>query len=1155
MLSEEKIWNILEDYFSKYGLVNHQIESFDHFINIGIPKIINSEPDIMVKPLITKNYKSYKVIFDNVYIPSPKIIEESRILRSYYPCEARQRDLTYDSPIYVNVTEIIDIENQEPEIIKHVRVVIGRIPIMLRSSKCYLYSLTPTERIKAGECDHDQGGYFICKGKERVLISQLRGIYNIPLVFNQKQGDKIKYICEMRSMSEETGHSVLIQACIGADDRTLVFVLPYIKEPIHIGIVFRAMGYNDDQIYDIIGSDSPVIYKYIKMIINDTSIVQANGYEHYCESNEGNYSGWSKLTEKEKEDWNRKSLTLNSLKYIGKRCCSNLKDDNNSKEDSTIEDYVLQVINNEIFPHMGISSSIKEKAYLLGNMVKKLLLTNVGTRKIDDRDNYINKRVESPGILCYELFRQLFKKYINTLTNVINNKKQLPDIISIISRTNDITKGLANCFTTSNWGLPKNNYIRPGVAQVLSRLSYGSTISNLRRISIPIGKESKNSLIRQINPSQIMFICPTETPEGGSVGIVLNLALLTSISNRTSTVLMKEILEMTENIILMQNTGLIENNIKVFLNGILLGITEDQYKLLSELKNFKYSNIIPYDISFTYNNIDHEIHIFSDEGRLIRPVFTVNEDKLALFEGKETYDWDELVKNAYITYIDNMEANYSVIGFNQKELAKYKCDYCEISPTMMLGIMASVIPFPDHSPSPRNCFQSAMGKQAMSMFATSYRKRVDTSVHILNEPQKAMINTRSSKIMGFDDMPSGVNCVVAIACYTGFNQEDSIILNYSAVQRGLFWSTTYKTHVEDEKKEGYTIEKISIPPLNIRKNDCNYMLLDSNGIVNVKYPIWYDEKGKKHGGGSVYVEKGDVIIGKIITHTSKNSEQKITDCSLVVKKGEEGYIDRVFISKTPNGYNLVKVVIRKLRIPEIGDKFSSRQAQKGTVGMVYRHEDMPWTQSGIVPDIIINPHCIPSRMTINQLMESVFGKICLLEGEYGDGTPFLESNENIGEKLCNRLGMLGYQRNGNELLMNGMTGEPMGKYFIGPVYYQRLKHLVSEKMHARSTGPITTLTRQPLEGRSRDGGLRFGEMERDCMMGHGTSKFLQERLFLQSDKYKVAICKICGNFATSTSNCSACDSDEVAIVNIPYISKLVFQELNAAMIKTKISVD
>jgi DNA-directed RNA polymerase II subunit RPB2 len=1081
MISDQHTWNILGDHFKRKGFVHHQTESFDHFLNVGIPKIVTEEPDIVIIPKTDKDqrFTSYRVSFSDIHIPSPTVTEETRELRGFYPSEARQRDLTYDSPIYATVTETLEVEGEEPEVNKYLRVVLGRIPIMLRSSKCYLTNMTPDERIAAGECEYDEGGYFIVKGKERVLVAQLRGVYNIIMVLEQKPDDKMAYIAEMRSMSEETGHSVLVRAMIGSDDHTLNFQLPYVKDSIPMGVVFKAMGYRQEQFADLIGLSCNKVDKYIRLIVNESFFVEDDGITHFTNEKREEVKAqnpswrkeevtsyltaeWENMDDDEQMHWQHEGTKSNALRYIGTHTGNPLKENER-------RDYAMQVVDGEIFPHMGVTSTTREKAYLLGHMVHKLLATRVGLRKPDDRDNYINKRVDSPGILCHDLFRQLFKKYTTSIVSQIEKRKQLPDAMSIIPRQTDITKGFNHCFGTGNWGIPKNSYVRPGVAQILSRLSYGATLSNIRRISIPVGKESKNAAIRQINPSQIMFICPAETPEGAPVGIVLNLSLLTRISERTPTVLVKEVVELCENITLIGDFDGPNEDTKVFLNGIILGMTEEPYELVEELKTLRNVKMLPWDVSISYDDVDEEIHICSDEGRLLRPVFTVKDRKLNA-EEKDGTNWDELVESGAITYIDNMEANGAVIAFHQKELGKYHNDYCEIAAAMMLGVMASIIPFPDHSQSPRNCYQAAMGKQAMSMFALSHLIRTDTVVHVLSTPQRPLVSTRAADMMGFSNMPSGVNCVVAIACYTGFNQEDSVILNHSAIQRGLFWATTYRTHSEEEKKQGYNSDKIGVPPLDKCRGDANYGLLDENGVVRLRHPIWTDEKGKKHGGGAVCVQKGDVIIGKVSIKSDKSGKEELTDCSVVIKKGEEGYIDRIFTSITPNGYKLVKVVIRKLRIPEVGDKFASRAAQKGTVGMVYRQEDMPWTQEGIVPDIIINPHAIPSRMTINQLMESVLGKSCAIEGCYGDATPFTSSSVDIAEKLCERLGMNGYERTGREMLYNGMTGDQMGMFFIGPVYYQRLKHLVSDKVHARATGPVTTLTRQPLEGRSRDGG-------------------------------------------------------------------------------------
>jgi DNA-directed RNA polymerase II subunit RPB2 len=619
----------------------------------------------------------------------------------------------------------------------------------------------------AGECKFDEGGYFLVKGKERVLVAQLRGVHNIPLVLEQKE--KFRYIAEMRSMSEETGHSVLIQAKIGRDDRSLVFSLPYIKDDIYMGVVFKALGYQSTEITNLIGLSCDKVDKYIRLIINDSYFVDELecGFsafaEYYAEKNNNSEEDieniWSNMDEKEQETWKMRATQNNALNYIGARATNPLKETERRA-------YAKQVIENEIFPHMGITSTVSEKAYILGHMVHKLLATRLGMRKPDDRDNYVNKRIDSPGFLYHDLFRQLFKKYLRTIVEQIEKKKQLPDVMSIIPRLTEITKGFRQCFGTGNWGVPKNSYVKPGVAQILSRLSYGATVSSLRRIAIPVGKESKNVAIRQINPSQIMFICPVETPEGAPVGIVLNLSLLTRISIHTPTVLVKEVVELCENIIMINDFDNPNEETKVFLNGSILGMTEDPYSFVEELRELRKINMLPWDVSISYDDVDDEIHIYSDEGRLLRPVFTVENNKLIGTEEDGT-NWDELVEKGIITYIDNMEANNAVIAFHQNELSKYNNDYCEIAPSMMLGVMASIIPFPDHSQSPRNTYQAAMGKQAMSMFALNHLIRADTVVHVLNNPQRPLVGTRGGELMGFHDMPSGINAIVAIACYTG----------------------------------------------------------------------------------------------------------------------------------------------------------------------------------------------------------------------------------------------------------------------------------------------------------------------------------------------------------------------------------------------------
>ena len=1042
-IDEKDLWKIIEDFFKKKGVVHQQIESFNDYINRGIQQVIDEEPGIIINP---KKNQQFTLHFGNVTILSPSIVEEDRTLRCIYPLEARNRDLNYDSAICCDVRETLHEDGKLIEEVNHNRIVIGRTPVMVRADICNLNALSQTDRIKAGECENDSGGYFIIRGHERVIVSQLRGNYNQAVVLKQKPGEKYSYIAEYRSMSEQTGHSVQIKSMISSDDKTIVFSIPYIKDLIPVGIIFKALGFiNENDISGYIGLDIPEANKFIQTIIRDSFFIE------------------------NQED---------ALNHIGQFSMHIIP-----KEKRRV--YAWQVVESELFPHMGISATVKEKAIILGNIIRKLIKTRLELRSPDDRDNYANKRIESCGILCTELFKTLFKRYIHSIKLQLDKKKSRVDIMSILSRLNTITSGLKHSFSTGNWGVQKNSYIRTGVSQVMSRMTYGATLSHMRRIVIPIGKEGKNAKIRQIHSSQFGFICPAETPEGQTAGIVLNFALLARVTKKIPTYLVKEVLEENKNIIFIKDydMNLLKNSSTVLLNGILVGMTQDPESIVEYVKQSRRCRCLDSDVSVTYDVVDDEVRVFSDAGRASRPLFTVGENGLNVNKSHKP-NWNKLVKQNLIEYVDSSEIENYVIAMKPEYIKAWKNDYCEIHPCMLMGVMGNIIPFPDHSPSPRNCYQCSMGKQAIGMYSLAYKLRTDTIVHVLDYPQRAIVSTKSAEFMGFNKMPSGINAIVAIMSYTGYNQEDSVILNQSAIDRGLFSVTSFRT-VSDVEKNGsmYTFETICIPPQSsskikigesgyFKRKNANFKFLDEKGIVKER----------------TSVKAGDIIIGKILTICSKTGEESKTDCSVVVKHGEDGIVDRVNITITPNGYKMVKIVIRNQRIPEVGDKFASRAAQKGTVGAVYRQEDMPFNSDGICPDIIINPHAIPSRMTVNQLMECVLGKACSIKGTYGDATPFSSSStDNAAERICELLASVGmesdkaYNRTGWEQMYNGFTGELVkAKVFMGPTYYQRLKHMVSDKMHSRAHGHVTTLTRQPLEGRSRDGGLRFGEMERDC---------------------------------------------------------------------------
>jgi DNA-directed RNA polymerase II subunit RPB2 len=506
-------------------------------------------------------------------------------------------------------------------------------------------------------------------------------------------------------------------------------------------------------------------------------------------------------------------------------------------------------------------------------------------------------------------------------------------------------------------------------------------------------------------------------------------------------------------------------------------------------------------------------------------------------------EWEDLFMNlkldeSVIEYIDPEEQTYSMIATKPNKLSdSYHYTHCELHPSTIFGVLASCIPFPEHNQSPRNTYQCAMGKQAIGVYVSNFDKRVDKTSYVLNYSMRPLVETRVMNMMKLNRLPSGNQVIVAIMTQGGYNQEDSILFNKGSIDRGLFHATIYHTEKDEDKKTNGE-EEIRTKPNKLTTRNMkfgNYDKINKHGVM--------DE--------NELVEDKDIIIAKVVVikdHKNDNTKViKYEDQSRSYRTDEECYIDKNYIDRNGDGYNFCKVRIRTFRKPNIGDKFSSRHGQKGTIGNIINEEDMPFTKDGLRPDLIINPHAIPSRMTIAQLKETLLGKLLLELGLFGDGTSFGELNM---ETIFKELHKYDYESKGNELLYDGKTGEQIEtSIFVGPVYYQRLKHMVNDKQHSRCIGPMVNLTRQPAEGRSRDGGLRFGEMERDCMISHGASKFTRERIYDVSDKYAVHVCKLCGLIAIYNDKknihwCKVCDNKtDFSYVEIPFSCKLLFQEL------------
>lgn len=1156
-------WEVIDKYFKYnkgYQLVKHQLESFNDFLLNKLDQIIEGFNPIEIHHQYIPEFDKFKYVMvveiKNPVLNKPIVYEKDGSVKIMTPNDARQRNFTYSSNVTVDlhiIARTLDVDGQTyaSEVKQINNISLGKIPIMVKSNYCVMKDKFMDN---GTECRYDFGGYFIVNGNEKVVISQDRISENKTYVFLNSKISTYSHVAEIRSVQENKLGvpkitSLKLAAKANQFGRYIRANIHHIKTDVPVFILFKALGLESDKtilqyiVYDVDDPTNQLIMNQLVACIEEANSV-------LCQRDALEYlSKYLNITGYPREFLNNKMHRLNIIRTV---------------------------LEKEFLPHVG--PTFEKKALYLGYMVNKLTKCYLGLKEFDDRDSYINKRIDSPGILMANLFRQYYGKVIKDMRNMIQKEinnggwKATNKFINVINKVNVnnkiikssiIDSGLRYALATGNWGI-KSNKNKQGVAQVLNRMTYNSTVSHLRRVNTPIEKSGKLVQPRKLHPTQWGIICPAETPEGASVGLVKNLSMAANITVSSNSTNVRE---------LIKELGTIEfgaisitsfhKMTKVVVNGDIVGVHEKPNELFAELKKLKTLGCINIFTSTVWNILEKEISISTEGGRCVRPMFKVDEimnmpeSTLTTVESKETSWQDILTSTNIIEFLDVEETNTTLTAmkytdlFKQSKGASYapKYSHLELHPSLILGALAGCIPFSDHNQAPRNCYQASQGKQALGIYASNFRHRYDTLAHVMTYPQKPLVRTKMSKILNNDDLPCGINAIVAIATYTGFNQEDSIIMNKSAIDRGLFTSTYFRTYKEQNNKNHSNGEEefFTKPEMEEGKTSkpYNYDKLQKDGFVPE----------------NTYVSTGDVIIGKCMPNKNGNT---ITykDNSIPIKNNETGFIDRNcyndnhFTNINGDGYSFCKVRLRSERIPTIGDKFSARSAQKGTVGMIYRQEDMPFTKDGIVPDLIMNPHAIPSRMTIGQLMECIIGKACVNIGSYADATPFNECNiEDVAEILQEN----GMERYGNEILYNSRTGEQIStEIFIGPTFYQRLKHMTADKIHSRaSSGPVVLLTRQPAEGRARDGGLRIGEMELECNWAHGIFQFLKERLMECSDNYRIFICKNCGNMATVNPEkniycCKNCKNiNKFGEVRIPYACKLLFHEIQTMGIGAK----
>jgi DNA-directed RNA polymerase beta subunit len=1351
----ETPWTIIESYFKGQHLdrlIRHQLESYNNFVSYQIQKTIEmfnpvkivSEQDFDAKS--GKHSLEIYVTFENFHIYRPQIHENNGATKLMFPQEARLRNFTYASAMTIdmNIKFVVrngpSLENTQTFYKTLQKIHIGKLPIMLKSNICVLNQYKHVDNVHTGECKYDAGGYFIINGSEKTVLGQERAAENKVYCFNvEKNNTKYTWMAEVKSVPDFKCISpkqinMMVSSKNNGFGFPMLLQLPRVKQPIPLFVVFRALGVISDK--DIcekilldLGCDK---HKEILQGLQ-ASIIEANAY----------------MTQEE------------CIKYITSYVM--FTPINMDKETGARKKYefTMDILSNDLFPHC---TTKEQKIYFLGYAASRLLKTSFEWLQQDDRDSYLNKRVDLTGALLNNLFRNYFNKLVKDMEKQVIKEintgswRSTDDYQSIINMTNiykiikstTIENGIKRALSTGDFGIKHVNSNKVGVAQVLNRLTYVSSLSHARRISTPVDKSGKLIPPRKLHNTSWGFLCPAEcfdpetpilmwdgtskragdivvgdvlvddlgnpttvrttcsgfknmydvipekvnfmkhrvtdnhiltlrirqhknilnsnrkdrkythsvkflnrdnmkiqqkyfntlddakdfvnsfddddtlditiekylkldkrtkadlvlfkvvstleskfellevgtgpyvgwqlhdkrgrfclkdglvvhnTPEGASVGVVKNLSYMTHVTIHSNSLPIYDYVQ--PHIIPIQNLKPQEmfNKTKVFVNGNWIGISENPLELYQNLKDKKHKGIINVYTSIIFDYKFNEIRVCNDAGRLTRPLLRVRDNNILVtsdvIDGikSDKLGWNDLMTNcsieeSIIEYIDPEEQAWSMLAMKPKDLLNtdyegknkgdniFKYTHCEIHPSTIFGVLASCIPFPEHNQSPRNCYQCAQAKQAMGVYVTNFDNRMDKTAYLLNTPARPLVDTRIMDMIKINNIPSGFNVVVAIMTHTGYNQEDSLLINKGSIDRGLFQATIYHTEKDEDKQKINGDEEIRCKPDPTKTKGmkfANYSKVNNRGVIPE----------------NTLVENRDVIIAKITPIKENRNDHtkliKYEDQSRIHRTDEETYIDKNYIDRNGDGYNFAKVRLRTVRKPVIGDKFSSRSGQKGTIGNIIPEEDMPFTASGIRPDIILNPHAIPSRMTIAHLKETLMTKVLVQLGLFGDGTSFGELDVKM---VCDELIKLGYEGHGNELLHNGLTGEQHEcSIFMGPIFYQRLKHMVNDKQHSRSIGPMVNLTRQPAEGRSRDGGLRFGEMERDAMISHGASRFTRGRMYDASDKYQVHSCNKCGMIATYNDEmhihiCRTCENRvDFSYVEIPYACKLLFQEL------------
>lgn len=1203
---------VLNKYFeiSSTFLTNHHIDSYEHFVFRELPKFIQSQNPINV--LLDRfetdekdGMHEYRYIVNmyiggksgkDISISAPTItLDNGKTIRRMFPNEARLRNLTYGATINTDIhVEVIIKDSLKAEPRLHTITFPSQpfieLPILLGSKLCVTHNATKQMRAEMGECMHEQGGYFIIDGAEKVLITHQEQSTNV--IYIEKKSlsdDKLKVYgsvtCE-HPITHLTRKVHLYLQKATASDRKLENVIrvsiPQVNGAIPVFILFRALGLQTDK-------------EIVDAIVQNPNLPESKQIIEFL--HESILDAYPVVDQ---------ALAFDYIKLLTK---------------GFIYEHILDLLNEHVFSH--VPNTPLTKAQYLAEFVRKLIKVHLDIEPETDRDNIASQRCLPAGSLIRDLFNAIYRNWkketLKSIESQFNYNKTVyegENIKNLItagslrqyikaSRLNkdfDFQRELMRGFR-GKWGT--NQYdMRVGVIQALGRISFFDTLSHTRRVVSDFDTGLKERGPRALNPSQAGFFCTSESPTGASHGVTKNLAILTTVSIASLIDKFVDWLYTRGNVVPVVDAtfSFRANATSVQLNGGTIGFILNPDKLIIVLKLMKWTGCLSPMASISFNTFDNTLRIFMDDGRVIRPIYHLNQGEgsakwpQVFRSGQPLPSWRNLVLGTLpatahiqsisstefidvfetsvsptleqyinalspyvgaIEYIDVNESNEAYISWygEDKRTLTNEHTHAEIHPTVLSGLMVNTLPFANHNQAPRWTYASAQSKQGIGYYATNYESRFDTMGLMACYGESPIARTLYYDIVGNGKMAYGSNIILAFNSFNGYNQDDAIILNRTSVERGLFHSLALRSYeVYEEKDEISKVEYRIANPKNVRnwtdvQPGLDYSMLDEEGIIKE---------------GTVIGEK-TVLVGRYMY--DPKTKQAPKDASLTNKVFTGGRVDKVVVIHQPNGYRLVKIRILELRIPELGDKFATRHHQKGTVGMLIDAVDMPRTADGIVPDMMVNPHGLPTRMTVGQLYEQIFCKYGVIYNGKINATNFMDTSEAI-HQLGDLLEMQGFQRHGEEIMYSGITGEQMySSIFMTPCYFMRLKHLTEDKMNAREHGRREIRTHQPTGGRGNEGGMKIGEMERDILIAHGASEFLAESMMDKSDGATFMICNGCGTIPVYNQSinlyiCPLCDgplkfSDGIvpelelplkksratfSQIEIPYSLKLMDQE-------------